>query len=392
MSSTLVTSRVVEQPGLHLTLDSVETDECDNAYANIPGNFKVHKAVFSVLPPGIEVQEAMRSGVSAWAKTARLSTILKDGSERQYFLKCITGQGARALVEGAYHSAVTINQACPGLVPEPSGWGQYSIGPGEICYFYVCAFHDMRFNEAPDRRAFADTIAAMHKNGKSPTGMFGYPVKTVIGKMERTVTWEDSWAACFTNLLRDVIDYDNDTNGVWPELEAACNQLIDVVIPRLLGALQSDGRNITPALVHGDLWENNVGCDTSTGKIVVFDPGCTYAHNEMEFGTWRCRWTTYFRNSKFMLYYKRAYTASDPKEEWDDRNRLYSIHPYLTDSAGHRGSISRETAYNDMLFLCEKYGPLDSLEKYDPILYIYLVDGIRLPSSPNVSGAVLPVS
>ena len=23
-------------------------------------------------------------------------------------------------------------------------------------------------------------------------------------------------------------------------------------------------------------------------------------------------------------------------------------------------------AYNDMLYLCEKYGPLDSLEKYDP--------------------------
>ena len=23
-------------------------------------------------------------------------------------------------------------------------------------------------------------------------------------------------------------------------------------------------------------------------------------------------------------------------------------------------------AYNDMLYLCEKYGPLDSLERYDP--------------------------
>ena len=23
-------------------------------------------------------------------------------------------------------------------------------------------------------------------------------------------------------------------------------------------------------------------------------------------------------------------------------------------------------AYNDMLYLCEKYGPLDSLEKYNP--------------------------
>jgi protein-ribulosamine 3-kinase len=29
-------------------------------------------------------------------------------------------------------------------------------------------------------------------------------------------------------------------------------------------------------------------------------------------------------------------------------------------------STTPRRAYNDMLYLCEKYGPLDSLEKYDP--------------------------
>jgi protein-ribulosamine 3-kinase len=33
---------------------------------------------------------------------------------------------------------------------------------------------------------------------------------------------------------------------------------------------------------------------------------------------------------------------SEPVEEWDNRNRLYSIHPYMTDSAGHSGSLSRK--------------------------------------------------
>lgn len=82
-----------------------------------------------------------------------------------------------------------------------------------------------------------------------------------------------------------MIKYDNETNGTWAEYDAACKQLIDVVIPRLLGALQSDGRSITTTLIHGDLWERNIGIDIETGNIVVFDPGCTYAHNEMEFGT-----------------------------------------------------------------------------------------------------------
>lgn len=140
-----------------------------------------------------------------------------------------------------------------------------------------------------------------------------------------------------------MIKYDNIANGPWPQYDAACRQLINAVIPRLLGALQSDGRSITPALIHGDLWEQNVGIDEETGENVVFDPGCTYAHNEMEFGTWRCSWATHFKiSSPYMRLYQRHIGPSEPVEEWDDRNRLYSIHPYLNDSAGHPGSVSRQ--------------------------------------------------
>lgn len=35
-------------------------------------------------------------------------------------------------------------------------------------------------------------------------------------------------------------------------------------------------------------------------------------------------------------------------------------------------------AYNDMLYLCEKYGPLESLERYDPAKDI-TVTGERIP-------------
>lgn len=195
---------------------------------------------------------------------------------------------------------------------------------------------------APDPQQFISKIAAMHEKGVSPNGMLGFLVPSVIGKMERTVTWEKSWAKSFTNQLRDVFRYDNETSGIWPELDAACKQLIDVVIPRQLGALQSDGREIKPVLVHGDLWENNVGVDMKSGDTVIFDPGCTYAHNEMEFGTWRCSWAFHFSSPVYMRLYQRQIEPSEPAEEWDDRNRLYSLHPYFTDSAGHPGSVSRQ--------------------------------------------------
>lgn len=68
-----------------------------------------------------------------------------------------------------------------------------------------------------------------------------------------------------------------------------------------------------------------------------------------------------------MQAYQQEIEPSVPVEEFDDRNRLYAIKAAICDSAGHRGSVSRQMAYNDMLFLCEKYAPLESLEKYDPL-------------------------
>lgn len=135
-----------------------------------------------------------------------------------------------------------------------------------------------------------------------------------------------------THQLKDFIKYDNEANGPWPEYDAACRQLIDVAIPRLLGPLQSNGREITPTLIHGDLWERNVGIDMETGETVIFDAGSTYDHNEMEFGTWRCSWTFYFNSPIYMRLYQRQIEPSEPVEEWDDRNGLYSMHPYLDDS------------------------------------------------------------
>jgi protein-ribulosamine 3-kinase len=234
-----------------------------------------------------------------------------------------------------------MNAAAPGVVPEPVGWGSYTVDDQEH-YFFLGHYHNMDLTAAPDPSIFAEKVATFHQNGTSPNGKFGFPVPTAIGKIERVVTWQDSWADLFALQIKALITYDNESNGIWPELEVAMKQLIDFVIPKLLGALQSDGREITPALVHGDLWEHNVGADMETGEIIIFDPGCTYAHNEMEFGTWRCSWAYRFNSPIYMRMYQRHIQPSEPVDDWDDRNRLYSIWPYLVDSAGHPGSGSRK--------------------------------------------------
>ena len=52
-----------------------------------------------VLPKEANIVSGESSGTSLWTKIAKLSVILSGG-------KCIKGPGARALVEGEYHSAI----------------------------------------------------------------------------------------------------------------------------------------------------------------------------------------------------------------------------------------------------------------------------------------------
>jgi fructosamine-3-kinase len=199
----------------------------------------------------------------------------------------------------------------------------------------------MDFALPPDPNQLITHLVQLHQRGTSPNGMFGYPIPTVIGKLQRTVTWEKYWADSFSHLLKDAIQYDNEVNSPWPEYDVACKVMFDMVIPRLLGALQWGRRKITPTLIHGDLWERNVGTEKDTGKVVIFDPGSIYAHNEMEFGTWRCFWATHFKRPEYLKLYKEYIRPSEPADEWDDRNRLYSIHAYLIASGGHQHEASR---------------------------------------------------
>jgi fructosamine-3-kinase len=230
----------------------------------------------------------------------------------------------------------------PDFCPKPVGKGEYyDETTSSVHYFFLQNYHDMDQHNPPDPAELASLIAELHRKGTSPTGMYGYDVPTGGGVLQHTITWEKSWAVQFSHQLRDTIAFDNEANGPWPEYDAACKQVLDHVIPRLLGALESDGREITPTLVHLDLWEGNVATDMETGKIITFDPGCCYCHNEIEFGTWRCCWATHFNSPIYIMHYQREIEPSEPVEEWDDRNRIYAIRAALCDSANHPGSKSR---------------------------------------------------
>lgn len=97
------------------------------------------------------------------------------------------------------------------------------------------------------------------------------------------------------------------------------------------------------ASVRAELLLGNVGTRRETGDVILYDAGSYYAHNEMELGIWKCQWGQYFREQVYSRSYLRNYEAAEPAQEWDDRNRLYSLKYNLNYSGGHPGNITRQT-------------------------------------------------
>lgn len=52
---------------------------------------------------------------------------------------------------------------------------------------------------------------------------------------------------------------DAEACGPWSELKRTADQVASKVVPRLLSSLVWQGKPIKPRLIHGDLWDANVG-------------------------------------------------------------------------------------------------------------------------------------
>ncbi|MCJ1384891.1 hypothetical protein MMC17_008009 [Xylographa soralifera] len=136
-------------------------------------------------------------------------------------------------------------------------------------------------------------------------------------------------------------------NGTWKNLEQVVDRLITHVVPQVLGPLEAEGRAVKPTLIHGDLWDGNIGTDFKTGEIYVFDASVYYAHNKMEIGMWRGKFNKVVSSKVYLNSYLSRMGISEPTEQFDDRNRIYSCYMLLHESACHNGSSFRE----------EKLGP-----------------------------------
>ncbi len=256
-----------------------------DAPSTIEGDFPLDENVITQFPRGTRVLSADRYESSAWTITARITTELADGTPMNYFRKCATEDAGRAMMEGEYWAMTEPYKIIPVAIPKPLAGGKFETGSPET-YFFLCEFVELS-NQIPDPDELCVRVIELHRNSISPTGKFGFHMRTCNGRTPQAIEWDSSWTSFFTKFMVHVMAEDFKTNGSWPELEQVEEGIVSRVISRLIGALETDGRSVKPCLIHGDLWEGNISTSFKTGGI-SFDAGSYYAHNELEIGDLRC--------------------------------------------------------------------------------------------------------
>jgi fructosamine-3-kinase len=187
------------------------------------------------------------------------------------------GEHGRAARKGEFESTLEIHTITGAFTPKPIAWGSFKSLPDT--HYYVCKFYELA-KELPAQTGFCAQLGLLHTKSESPNGKFGFRIVTYNGDLPQENGYADKWEEFFINGFEHMLRLNIERGGPWEEMESLKPAMLTKVIPRLLKPMESRGRSIKPALVHGDLWCGNVAIDTLTGCSLIYDPASFYAHNE----------------------------------------------------------------------------------------------------------------
>lgn len=191
----------------------------------------------------------------------------------------VSGRVGAAMMKGSFEADKALHEAIPRRVPKPVAWGTYVCDPD--IHFYMAEFVEMR-DDASSPKDWAAAVLDLHlaSMGKSPGGQFGFHVTTHLANVPVDNSWTSSWEALWAQQMKSLFDQEESLNGPDKTLAELRTAYFEKAIPRYLRPLESDGRSITPCLIHSDLWLGNIKPRASTGELCVFDSCAYWGHNE----------------------------------------------------------------------------------------------------------------
>ncbi|KAL5404483.1 hypothetical protein PMIN03_009123 [Paraphaeosphaeria minitans] len=285
------------------------------------GDIELDEEIIAQLPSESTIKNCRGHGASNWNTTARIDTEKADGESQSYFLKLTDNPNGGPMFEGEFESMKLINQTVPEYAPKPLAWGKCSK-PNQ--HFILFEFHGLQ-KGPPSVARFTNAVVQLHSRslGASPTGKFGFHMNTYNGTLEQTNDWTDSWESFYIRGMQQMLKLDRKARGPSAELEKLSGPFLEKVIPRLLRPLQTKGRNITPVLIHGDLWLGNVSVQDQSGEPLMFDASAFWGHNEYELPSIRLLENDWAKEC--MRSYHDHIPVSEPVDDWDARSRLYAM-------------------------------------------------------------------
>jgi protein-ribulosamine 3-kinase len=238
------------------------------------------------------------------------------------------------MVRGECKSQQELYAISPNLVPKPIGYGTYHSNPNT--HFFLCELVEM-IDELPEASDFCEKVADLHRRSTSisPSGMFGFDITTCNGKVPQENTWSSSWESFFIRSLQHEFILEEQVQGPSEEISALTPILYEKVCPRLLRPLETEGRTLSPALLHGCLRPGFIGVHATNNQPCIFAASSFWGHNEYDIAIWR---VARYHMRRFIQEYFNYYPCSPPTEDWDDRNLLYSLRADLHDSIMYPGT------------------------------------------------------
>ncbi|ESZ91086.1 hypothetical protein SBOR_8519 [Sclerotinia borealis F-4128] len=219
-------------------------------------------------------------------------------------------------------------------------------------HFFCCELINMT-DEIPEMQAFTSALAELHLKGISPNGKYGFSVPTYKGTIPQYTDWHETWEESYYHSMKWFMYAEEKSQGVDKEMQELCQGILDKVIPRLLRPLETEGRQIQPRLIHGDLWAGNTSWNIDTNTPIIYDSAALYAHNE-QMVAWRP--IRHLTGKQYIKAYFHYFPVSAPEEDQDDRNMLYYLRWDLKSSALFSGNLRyRNMAKETMKTLIAKF-------------------------------------
>lgn len=170
-----------------------------------------------------------------------------------------------------------------------------------------------RITPAVERDA-AEKLAALHA---TTADAFGFPFDTLAGPVSQLNPWTDRWIRFYRDhRLEPLRERCLDAGVLDGELDDRLRVLLERLGERLV-------EPPAPALLHGDVWENNLLTDGR--RVAAFlDPACYYGHPEVELAY--VDWTDTFGETFFEEYGERRGIEDG---FFAERRFVYRIYPLL---------------------------------------------------------------